>query len=66
LAELPARGGPGQEEDLETLRDRREQIAASADAALDGDPSAEQAEQLEDTLRVCERVLRRRQALRES
>lgn len=66
LAELPDRAGPGQEEDLETLRGRREQIAAIAGAALHEDPSAEQAEQLVDTLRVCERVLRRRQALRES
>lgn len=66
LAELPGRAGPGQEEDLQRLRGRREQIAAIAAAALHGDPSSEEAEQLADTLHVCERVLRRRQALRES
>jgi hypothetical protein len=65
LAEIPDRAGPGQEEDLATLRDRRASISEAAAVALRGDPSAEQAEQLAETLRVCERVLRRRQALRE-
>lgn len=66
LAELPENAGPGQDEDLATLRDRRERVVlASADAART-DLSAEQAEQVADVLAVCERVLRRRQALREA
>jgi hypothetical protein len=66
LVELPDRAGPGQDEDLASLRERQAQVAqASADAAR-GDLSAEQAEQVADVLAVCERVLRRRQALREA
>jgi hypothetical protein len=65
LAELPDRAGPGQEEDLATLRERRESTSEAAAAALQGDPSAEQVDELVDTLHICERVLRRRQALRE-
>src|SRR3954447_8337227 len=65
LTELPDRAGPGQEEDLETLRQRRDTTGTAASAALRADPSAEQVRQLEETLRICERVLRRRQALRE-
>src|SRR3954469_7039931 len=65
LAELPDRAGPGQEEDLEALRERRDSTGSVASAALRTDPSAAQVQQLEETLRICERVLRRRQALRE-
>lgn len=65
LAELPDRAGPGQEEDLAALRDRRDSVGSVASVALHSAPSAEQAQQLEETLRICERVLRRRQALRE-
>lgn len=65
LAELPDRAGPGQEEDLAALRDRRGSTSATATAALHGNPSADQVDQLAETLRICERVLRRRQALRE-
>jgi hypothetical protein len=65
LAELPDRAGPGQEEDLASLRGRRDSITRIRDTALRGDPSPEQTEQLTETLRICERVLRRRQALRE-
>jgi hypothetical protein len=65
LAELPGRAGPGQEEDLATLRDRREAIDRASREALKGDLPAERAEQVADTLYICERVLRRRQALRE-
>lgn len=65
LAELPARGGPGQEEDLGDLRGRREHLARVAAAALRGDLTAEQTEQIADAIGVCERILRRRQALRE-
>lgn len=65
LAELPDRAGPGQEEDLASLRERRDSISATAFAALRTDPSPERVGELEETLRICERVLRRRQALRE-
>jgi hypothetical protein len=66
LAELPARAGPGQEEDLAALNDLREAMAEAGREALRGDLSAERAGQVAETLRICERVLRRRQALRES
>jgi hypothetical protein len=65
LAELPERGGPGQEEDLGDLRERREHLVRVAAAALRGDLTAEQTEQIADAVGVCERILRRRQALRE-
>jgi hypothetical protein len=65
LAELPDRAGPGQEEDLATLRARRESTGEAAAAALHGDPSADEVDELAETLRICQRVLRRRQALRE-
>jgi hypothetical protein len=65
LAELPDRAGPGQEEDLATLLARRESTGAAAAAALHGDPSADEVDELAETLRICQRVLRRRQALRE-
>jgi hypothetical protein len=66
LAEVPDRAGPGQEDDLATLRDRREGVTRAANDALRGDLSDEVAEQVADALRICERVLRRRQALRGS
>jgi hypothetical protein len=65
LAELPDRAGPGQEDDLATLRARRDSISAAASTALRADPAAEQVDELDETLGICERVLRRRQALRE-
>jgi hypothetical protein len=64
LAELPDRAGPGQEEDLATLRGRREATSHAAQDALQGDLPADRADQVGDTLHICERVLRRRQALR--
>ena len=66
LAELPERGGPGQEEDLANRRERRESLARISAEALRGDLTAEQVQQITDALEVCERILRRRQALRES
>jgi hypothetical protein len=66
LAELPGRAGPGQEEDLAALRDRRESIAGLSAYAVRGELAAEEAERLAETLAICERVLRRRQALREA
>jgi hypothetical protein len=66
LADLPDRAGPAQEEDLAALRGLREAMAGAGREALRGDLSTERAGQVAETLRVCERVLRRRQALRES
>src|SRR3954453_3097817 len=66
LAELSARAGPGQEEDLATLRDRVDAIDRAGREVLDDDLSAERADEVADTLHICERVLRRRQALRDS
>jgi hypothetical protein len=65
LAELPDRAGPGQEEDLAALGGLREAMAEAGREALRGDLAAERAAQVAETLRICERVLRRRQALRE-
>ncbi len=65
LAELPGRAGPDQEEDLATLDGRRHATARAAEEALRGPLPAERAAEIAETLRVCERVLRRRQALRE-
>jgi hypothetical protein len=66
LAELPDRAGPGQEEDLATLRDLRGAVGDASREALQGDLSPDRANQVAEALRICERVLRRRQALRES
>lgn len=65
LAEPPASAGADQAEDLAALEARREVTLAAAREALGGEPSAERAAELAETLRICERVLRRRQALRE-
>jgi hypothetical protein len=66
LAELPDRAGPGQEEDLATLRDLRNAVGDAGRDALRGELSPDRADHVAETLRICERVLRRRQALRES
>jgi hypothetical protein len=65
LAELPGRAGPDQEADLVALEDRRSSALAAADRALEGELAAERTAELAETLQICERVLRRRQALRE-
>ncbi len=65
LAELPGRAGPDQEDDLAALRSSRSAIGEAADRALRGEPSAEDAGRVEETLGVCERVLRRRRILSE-
>jgi hypothetical protein len=65
LAELPDRAGADQEEDLTVLDERRGATSAAADEALRGPLPAERAAEIGETLRICERVLRRRQALRE-
>jgi hypothetical protein len=65
LAEVPDRAGPDQEEDLAALDARRDATAADAADALAGPLSKERVAEIAETLRICERVLRRRQALRE-
>jgi hypothetical protein len=65
LAELPENAGPDQEEDLAALDARREPTVAAAEEALRGPLSEERVAEIGETLRICERVLRRRQALRE-
>jgi hypothetical protein len=52
--------GPREREDLEALRGRREVVAAAARDAASVEPPAETVSELERTLEVCERVLRRR------
>jgi hypothetical protein len=66
LAELPDKAGPGQEDDLASLRARRDSIQAASADALRGELSSESAAGVSETLAICERVLRRRQALRDS
>jgi hypothetical protein len=65
LAELPENAGPDQEEDLAALDARREASVAAAEDALRAPLSEERVAELGETLRICQRVLRRRQALRE-
>jgi hypothetical protein len=65
LAELQgALSDPGHEEDLRTLNERKAEAGAAANAALRGGLSSEQRTQVEDLVKVCERVLRRRRVLR--
>ena len=66
LTELRDRGGPGQRDDLASLGERRDSIARVSAEAVRGELSAEQVEGVADALAICERILRRRQALRES
>jgi hypothetical protein len=55
---------PGHERDMGILRERRQEVGETANSALRGEPSAEQAESVRELLEVCERVLRRRRVLR--
>jgi hypothetical protein len=65
LAELQgALSDPGHEEDLGLLNERKAEAGGAANAALLGEPSAEQKAQVEDLLKICERVLRRRRVFR--
>jgi hypothetical protein len=63
LAEREALAAPDQEPDFAALEERQESIGALAAAAVDGELSEEQTLELIETLRVCERVLRRKRAL---
>lgn len=55
---------PGHEEDMGTLNERKSEVGDAANAALQGNLSAEQRAGVEDLLQICERVLRRRRVLR--
>jgi hypothetical protein len=64
LAEVSSDGaGADQAADLAELGGRRSSTGEAADAALTGQPSAALAETVAETLRLCERVLRRRRIL---
>lgn len=60
LAELAGRAGPDQEQDLAELESRRGAVDAAAEAVLRGEPPAAE---IEETLGIAERVLRRRRIL---
>lgn len=65
LVELKgALADPGHEEDMNTLTERKGEAGEAANAALAGELSAEQRSRVEELLRLCERVLRRRRILR--
>ena len=63
LAEIDAGEEGDQAADLEALHERRGSIAGVADAALAGEPTDAEADEVEATLAICERVLRRRRIL---
>jgi hypothetical protein len=63
LAELPGRAGPDQEADLAALEGSRSAIADAANRALRDELRDEDASNVEQTLGVCERILRRRRIL---
>ncbi len=54
---------PGHEEDMAAIESRRQEAGELANAALQGDLSAEQLTSVRDLLAICERVLRRRRVL---
>jgi hypothetical protein len=55
---------PGHDEDMATLNSRRAEAGEAANAALNGDLSAEREQSVRELLEACERVLRRRRILR--
>jgi len=62
LAERKRLTGHGQEPDLDELAGRRGITGEAANEALQGRLSAEREREVEETLAICERVLRRRAA----
>lgn len=65
LAELKgAVADPGHEQDMAMLQERRAEAGNAANAALQGELSEAQRQQVEDLLEISERVLRRRRVLR--
>ena len=63
LAELPGRAGPEQEGDLAALEQRRARTEQASREAARGELPPARAEEVAETLTICERVLRRRQIL---
>lgn len=63
LAERELFLAPGQDEDLAALEGRRVGTGEAANEALRGDLSPAREAEVAETLRLCERVLRRRRAL---
>lgn len=55
---------PGHESDMGTLQERKQEVGTAANAALEGELSELQQTQVEELLKTCERVLRRRRVLR--
>lgn len=65
LAELKeALADPGHESDMGTLQERKSEIGVIANAALEGEITDQQKTQVEELLKLCERVLRRRRVFR--
>jgi hypothetical protein len=65
LVELKgALSDPGHNEDIGALNERRSEAGEAANAALQGDLTEEQRQQVEDLLKLSERVLRRRRVLK--
>ena len=63
LAEREALAAPDQDEDLAALDERRAITGEAANEALAGELSDERAAEVTESLRLCERVLRRKRAL---
>jgi hypothetical protein len=63
LAEIADDPGPDQEDDLAALADRHGEVGRIAERALTGEPDADQLDEIAATLRIAERVLRRRRIL---
>jgi hypothetical protein len=55
---------PGHDEDMAALQTRRSEIGDAANEALSGELSPERRDQVEELLKICERVLRRRRVLK--
>lgn len=62
LADRATFTAAGQDADLAALDEASAAVAAAAEAALRGDPSHDREAEVAETLRVCERVLRRERA----
>ncbi|CAN5587895.1 hypothetical protein BH10ACT11_BH10ACT11_06200 [soil metagenome] len=63
LAEREGLRAPGQDDDLASLEERRTATGEAANAALTGPLPSERTAEVEETVSICERVLRRRSAL---
>jgi hypothetical protein len=64
LTEPTHRGDTDEQQDITSLESRREATATAANEAFRGELPDGRTQELEETLRICERVLRRRRVLR--